>query len=87
MDKLLIHAAVNSSSAEQISRHIADIFKCIFLDEKGHFLPKFHWSLFIAKGPTDNDLPMISIMAWYRIGDKPLSEPMLTRVTDAFMRH
>ena len=26
-------------------------------------------------------------MAWRRTGDKPLSEPMLTQFTDAFMRH
>ena len=26
-------------------------------------------------------------MAWRRIGDKPLSEPMLTRFNDAYMRH
>ena len=26
-------------------------------------------------------------MAWLRIGDKPLSEPMLTRFTDAYIRH
>ena len=26
-------------------------------------------------------------MAWHRIGDKPLSEPMLTRFVDAYMRH
>ena len=26
-------------------------------------------------------------MAWRRIGDKPLSEPMLTRFIDAYMRH
>ena len=26
-------------------------------------------------------------MAWHRIGDKPLSEPMLTRFFDAYMRH
>ena len=26
-------------------------------------------------------------MAWRRIGDKPLSEPMLTRFTEAYMRH
>ena len=25
-------------------------------------------------------------MAWRRIGDKPLSEPVLTQVTDAYMR-
>ena len=26
-------------------------------------------------------------MAWRQIGDKPLSAPMLTRVTDAYMQH
>ena len=26
-------------------------------------------------------------MAWHRIGDTPLSEPMLTRFTDAYMQH
>ena len=26
-------------------------------------------------------------MAWHRIGDKPLSEPMLTQFTDVYMRH
>ena len=26
-------------------------------------------------------------MAWNRIGEKPLSEPMLTRFTDAYMWH
>ena len=26
-------------------------------------------------------------MAWRRIGDKPLSESMLTQFTDAYMRH
>ena len=26
-------------------------------------------------------------MAWRRTGYKPLSEPMLTQITDAYMRH
>ena len=26
-------------------------------------------------------------MAWHRIGDKPLSEPMLNRFTNAHMQH
>ena len=26
-------------------------------------------------------------MAWRRIGDKPLSEPMMAQFTDAYMRH
>ena len=35
---------------------------------------------FVPYGPID-------ITAWRRIGDKPLSEPMLTRFTDTSMRH
>ena len=34
---------------------------------------------FVLKGPVDNNPALVYIMAWHRIGDKPLSEPMLTR--------
>ena len=40
---------------------------------------------FVPKGPIDNKPPMALIMAWRRIGDKPLSEPMLTRFTDGYI--
>ena len=42
---------------------------------------------FVPKGPIDNDPALVKIMAWRRIGDKPLSEPMLALFTDAYMRH
>ena len=35
--------------------------------------------MFFPKGPIDNKLALVQIMAWHGIGDKPLSEPMLTR--------
>ena len=41
---------------------------------------KIHWILFI--NPV-----LVQIMAWSLIIDKPLSEPMLTRFTDAYMQH
>ena len=41
---------------------------------------------FVPKGPIDNNPAMVQIMAWCRIGNKPLSEPMLTQFTDAYMR-
>ena len=41
---------------------------------------------FVPKGPVDNNPALVKIMAWRRIGDKPLSEPMLTRFTDAYIR-
>ena len=42
---------------------------------------------FLPKGPIDNNTALVEIMAWRQIGDEPLSEPMLTRFPDAYMRH
>ena len=39
---------------------------------------------FVPEGAIDNNPELVRIMAWRRIGDKPLSEPMLTRFTDAY---
>ena len=39
-----------------------DIFKCIFPN---------------AKGPIYNKSELVQIMVWRRIGDKPLSEPIM----------
>ena len=47
---------------------------------------EFHW-IYVPKGPTDNNPALVYTMAWRRIGDRPLSEPMLTRFTDTHMRH
>ena len=63
-----------------------DIFKCIFLNEKICILIKISLK-FVPNGPIDNNPELVQIMAWCRKGDKPLSEPMLTRFTDAYMRH
>ena len=41
----------------------------------------------VAKGPIDINPALVQIMAWCRTGDKPLSEPMLTKFIDAYMRH
>ena len=78
---------VNSSSPGQKYLHFADnIFKCIFMNEK--ICISIQISLkFIYKGPIDNNPVSVQIMAWRRPGDKPLSEPMLTKFTDAYMWH
>ena len=34
---------------------------------------------FVPKGPTDNKPSLVQVMAWNRIGDKPLHEPMMTQ--------
>ena len=77
----------NSSPLGQNGHHFAyDIFRCIFVTEKFCILTQISlW--FVPNGPIDNNPALVQIMAWWRIGDKPLSEPMLTRFTDAYMRH
>ena len=41
---------------------------------------------FVLKGPIDNKSAVVQIMACRLTGDKPLSEPMLTHLTDAYKR-
>ena len=43
--------------------------------------------MFALKGQTDNKSVLIQIGVWHQTGDKPLSEPMLNQLTDAYMRH
>ena len=50
------------------------------------FLLKFHRILF-QKGPIDNKPALAQVMAWRGPGDGPLSEPMMTPFTDAYMCH
>ena len=42
---------------------------------------------FVTRNRIDNKPALVQVIAWCRIGNKPLSEPMLTRFTDAYMRH
>ena len=42
---------------------------------------------FVPKGSINNIPALVQIMAWRRTGDKPLSEPMMTQLNDAYMRH
>ena len=63
-----------------------NIFRWIFTNKKFCTLIKISL-IFVSKGPIDNNPALVKIMAWRRIGDKPLSEPMLTWSTDAYMRH
>ena len=71
----------NSSPPVQNGRHFADdAFKCIFVKEKVCILI-FQTSLkIVSKGPIDNIPALVYIMAWRRIGDKPLSEPILNPI-------
>ena len=68
---------VNTLRPRQNGRHFPDdIFKCIFLNENTSISIKISLR-FVHKGPINNIPAMVRMMAWRRIGDKPLSEPMM----------
>ena len=54
---------------------------------KENFCILIRISLFAPNGPIDDKPALDLVMAWCGSGDKPLPEPMLTRSTDAYMRH
>ena len=63
-----------------------DIFKCIFLNENDWI--SINISLkFVPRSPIDIKPALVQVMAWRRIGDKPIPEPMMAQCTDAYMRH
>ena len=65
----------------KIGRHVTeDNFKCIFMNENVRISTKIS-SMFILKGPISNIPALVQIMAWRRPGAKPLSEPMMVRLS------
>ena len=77
---------VNSSLPSQNGRDFAeDIFRCIFMNDKFWILIRISLN-FDSKGPIDNNLELVQIMAWCRTGDKPLYQPMLIQFIDTHMR-
>ena len=41
----------------------------------------------VPKGPINNIPALVPTMAWHQPGNKPLSEPMMAQVGDAYMHH
>ena len=74
----MVYWSMNSSPPGQNGRHFADgVLRCIFMNEK--FCILINISLkFVPGGPINNKPALIKIMAWHRIGAKPLFEPMRT---------
>ena len=71
---LWVHSSLRP---RQNGRHFADdIFKCIFLNENVWIPIKISLKS-VPKGPINNILALVQIMAWHRPGNKPLSEPMM----------
>ena len=71
---------VNTLRPRLIYLHFADdIFKCTFSYENVWI--SINTSLkFDPKGQINNILTLVQIMGWRRLGDKPLSEPMMVRL-------
>ena len=70
----------NTLRQRQNSRHFRDdIFKCIFLFENVWIWIKISLK-FVPKVRINNIQAFVQIMAWRRIGDKPLSEPMMVNL-------
>ena len=78
---------VNTLRPRQNGRHFPDdIFKYIFLNENLWISIKISLK-FVPKGPINNIPALVQVMAWRRPGDKPLSDPMMVKFTNAYMRH
>ena len=74
---LLILNHVDTLSPRQNGRHFADnIFKCIFLKEKVWIALKISLK-FVPMDRINNIPALVQIMAWRRLSDKPLFEPMM----------
>ena len=63
-----------------------DISKCIFLNESDRIPIQISLN-FIPRGPVDKKPALVQVMAWRRIGDKSLPEPMMAQFIDAYMQH
>ena len=68
---------LNTLRPRRNEQHFADdIFKSIFFNENIWISTKIPLK-FVPKGPINNIPALIPIMAWRRLGGKPLSEPMM----------
>ena len=68
---------LNTSRPKQNGRHFPD--ESIFLNEDIWISNKISLKFF-PKGPINNILVLVQILAWRRPGDKPLSDPMMARL-------
>ena len=67
---------VNTLRPGQNGRRFADdTLECIFLNENIRISIKISLK-FVPEGPINNIPALVQKMAWRRLGDKPLSEPM-----------
>ena len=79
-----IHVPFNTLRPRQNHHHFADdIFKNIFFDENVWILIIMPLK-FLPKGPINNIPALVKMVTWRQAGDKPLSEPMMARLSTHF---
>ena len=72
--------AFNTLRPRQNGHHFPDdLYKCIFLNENEWISINISLKI-VPKCPIDNIPALVQIMAWHRVSDKPLSEPMIARL-------
>ena len=83
-EKSLPPGGIQLVEVEQTGWYFADdTFKCILLYDILVII-----SLrFVPKSPFNNKSSLVQVMACRQIGDKPLSEPMMTQFYDAYTIH
>ena len=69
--------SVNILRPRQNAHHFPDN---IFLNENARISINF-----VPYGPIDYKQALVQIMAWCRPGDKPLSQPMMAKITEAYI--
>ena len=75
-----IHYGLNTLRPRQNGRHIPDgINKCFFLNENVKIPIEISMKC-VPKDQINNISALVQIMAWRRLCDKPLSEPMLVNL-------
>ena len=81
------HSELTNLRPRQNDHHLADgFFKFIFFTENCYV--SIQLSLrYVPTCPTDINSALVYIMAWRRTGDKPLSEPMVDKFGDGYMRY
>ena len=77
LDPINVSIIINTSRPRQNGRQCPDdIFKWIFLNENVWI--SINISLkFVPRGPINNIPTLVQVMAWHRLDDKPLSDPMM----------
>ena len=75
--KTTVKLGINTLRPRQNGRHFPDdIFKWIFVNENAWISLKIPLKV-VPRFRINNIPPLVQIMAWRRLGDKPLSEPIM----------